>query len=74
MGYLFEIDEHYRLREQIRRFAGTCAGLGSHGIATPPIIRFGTDEQKQRFVLPVLQSTKIASHAYIPSAAARERS
>src|SRR5690606_21374979 len=27
---------------------GTCVGLGTHGIAIPPIIRHGTDEQKER--------------------------
>ena len=40
---------------------GTCVGLGSHGIAIPPIIRFGTDDQKERFVRPVLQGKKIAA-------------
>jgi acyl-CoA dehydrogenase len=42
---------------------GTCAGLGSHGIALPPIVRFGTEEQKQRFVVPVLSGDKIAALA-----------
>jgi acyl-CoA dehydrogenase len=40
---------------------GTCVGLGSHGIAIPPIIRLGTDDQKDRFVRPVLQGQKIAA-------------
>jgi len=40
---------------------GTCVGLGSHGIAIPPILRFGTDEQKERFVRPVLEGKKIAA-------------
>jgi acyl-CoA dehydrogenase len=40
---------------------GTSVGLGSHGIAIPPILRFGTDEQKERFVRPVLEGKKIAA-------------
>jgi acyl-CoA dehydrogenase len=42
---------------------GVTVGLGSHGIAIPPILRFGTDEQKQRFVPPVLRGDKIAALA-----------
>ncbi len=42
---------------------GTCVGLGSHGIALPPIVRFGTPEQKARFVRPVLEGQKIAALA-----------
>jgi acyl-CoA dehydrogenase len=42
---------------------GTCVGLGSHGIALPPIVRLGTDAQKKRFVEPVLRGDKIASLA-----------
>jgi acyl-CoA dehydrogenase len=40
---------------------GTCVGLGSHGIAIPPIVRFGTHDQKERFVRPVLRGEKIAA-------------
>ena len=40
---------------------GTIVGLGSHGIALPPIVRFGTDEQKRRFVAPVLEGKKISA-------------
>src|SRR5688572_22088085 len=36
------------------RSVGTAAGLGSHGIALPPIVACGTEEQKRRFVPPVL--------------------
>ncbi len=32
------------------RSVGTIVGLGSHGIALPPIVRFGTPEQARRFV------------------------
>lgn len=40
---------------------GTCVGLGTHGIAIPPIIRMGTDEQKKKFVEPVLRGEKISA-------------
>lgn len=40
---------------------GTCVGLGSHGIALPPIIKFGTTAQKERFVRPTLLGDKIAA-------------
>ncbi|MDH3202723.1 MAG: acyl-CoA dehydrogenase family protein [Myxococcales bacterium] len=40
---------------------GTCVGLGSHGIALPPIVRFGNEDQKERFVRPTLSGNKIAA-------------
>ncbi len=40
---------------------GTVVGLGSHGIAIPPIIRAGTPEQIDRFVRPVIRGEKIAA-------------
>jgi len=42
---------------------GTAAGLGSHAIALPPILNFGTEEQKRRFLPPVLAGDKIAALA-----------
>jgi len=42
---------------------GAVAGLGSHAIALPPIVRFGTREQIRRFVEPVLRGEKIAALA-----------
>jgi acyl-CoA dehydrogenase len=42
---------------------GTAVGLGSHHIALPMVVRFGTDEQKRRFVTPVLQGEAIAALA-----------
>jgi acyl-CoA dehydrogenase len=45
------------------RSVGTTVGLGSHGIALPPIVRFGTPEQKERFVRPVLLGKKISALA-----------
>ncbi len=43
------------------RSVGTCVGISTHGIALPPIIRFGTPDQQERFVRPVLAGKKIAS-------------
>lgn len=45
------------------RSVGTIVSLGSHGIALPPIVRFGTPEQIQRFVTPCLTEGKISSLA-----------
>ena len=42
---------------------GTVVGLGSHGIALPPIVRAGTKEQIDRFVRPTLRGEKIAALA-----------
>jgi len=41
------------------RSVGTVVGLGTHGIALPPIVRFGTPEQQQRFVTPCLRDGTI---------------
>ncbi|MBA3009550.1 MAG: acyl-CoA dehydrogenase family protein [Proteobacteria bacterium] len=40
---------------------GFVSGLGSLNIALPPIVLFGTQDQKQRFVAPVLAGEKIAA-------------
>jgi acyl-CoA dehydrogenase len=45
------------------RSVGTVAGLGTHGIALPPIVRFGTPEQHARFVAPTLRGEAIAALA-----------
>jgi acyl-CoA dehydrogenase len=45
------------------RSVGTAAGIGSHAIALPPILNYGTEEQKKRFLPPVLAGEKIASLA-----------
>ena len=42
---------------------GVAVGLGSLGIALPPILTLGTEEQKQRFVAPVLSGSRIAALA-----------
>ena len=41
--------------------AGVVAGLGSMDISIPPILAFGTEEQKSRFIPPVLKGDKIAA-------------
>jgi acyl-CoA dehydrogenase len=45
------------------RTVGTLVGLGSHGIALPPIVRFGTPEQQARFVTPCLRDGKVSALA-----------
>src|SRR5687768_7885170 len=43
------------------RSVGTVVGLGTHGIALPPIVRFGTPEQQARFVTPCLRDGLISA-------------
>jgi acyl-CoA dehydrogenase len=41
---------------------GLAAGIGAHtGIATPPVWKFGTEEQKQAYLTPAIAGTKIAA-------------
>ena len=41
---------------------GTAAGIGAHvSIATPPIWKFGTEEQKQRYLAPAIRGEKIGA-------------
>jgi acyl-CoA dehydrogenase len=40
---------------------GISAGLMSHSIALPPILALGNQEQKERFIPPVLRGEKIAA-------------
>ena len=43
---------------------GLAAGIGAHGgIALPPIWKFGTEDQKQRFLVPGIRGEKIAALA-----------
>jgi acyl-CoA dehydrogenase len=43
---------------------GVAAGLGAHvGIAMPPIWKFGTEAQKQRYLVPGIRGEKIAALA-----------
>jgi acyl-CoA dehydrogenase len=45
------------------RSVGLVASLGSHAIALPPIVKMGTEEQKKKFIPPVLAGDKIAALA-----------
>ena len=41
---------------------GLAAGIGAHvNIATPPIFKFGSEDQKQRFLVPGIRGEKIAA-------------
>jgi acyl-CoA dehydrogenase len=41
---------------------GLAAGIGAHvNIGTPPIFKFGTEDQKQRFLVPGIKGEKIAA-------------
>jgi acyl-CoA dehydrogenase len=43
---------------------GLAAGIGAHiGIATPPVFKFGTEDQKQRYLVPAIRGEKIAALA-----------
>ncbi|MBL8685382.1 MAG: acyl-CoA dehydrogenase family protein [Myxococcales bacterium] len=42
---------------------GTTVGIGSHGIAVPPILALGTEAQKQRWVPPVLRGEMVSALA-----------
>jgi acyl-CoA dehydrogenase len=43
---------------------GVAAGIGAHGgIALPPIWRFGTEDQKQRYLVPGIKGEKLAALA-----------
>jgi acyl-CoA dehydrogenase len=52
------------LTEELSRCGsgGVAAGLGAHiGIATPPVWKFGTDDQKARYLAPAISGEKIAA-------------
>jgi acyl-CoA dehydrogenase len=54
------------LAEELARCGsgGLAAGIGAHnGIALPPIWKFGTEEQKQRYLVPGIRGEKIAALA-----------
>ena len=43
---------------------GLAAGIGAHaGIATPPVWKFGTEEQKERWLAPAIRGEKIGALA-----------
>ena len=46
------------------RLGRVAAGIGAHvNIATPPIWKFGTEEQKQRYLVPAIRGEKIGALA-----------
>jgi len=52
------------LTEELARCGsgGLAAGIGAHiGIATPPVWKFGTEEQKERYLRPAIAGEKIAA-------------
>jgi acyl-CoA dehydrogenase len=52
------------LTEELSRCGsgGLAAGVGAHvGIATPPVWRFGSEDQKQRFLSPAIRGERIAA-------------
>jgi acyl-CoA dehydrogenase len=52
------------LCEELARIGsgGTAAGIGAHvNIATPPIWKFGTDEQKDAYLIPAIRGEKIGA-------------
>jgi acyl-CoA dehydrogenase len=52
------------LVEELSRIGsgGTAAGIGAHNnIATPPIWKFGTEEHKQRYLVPAIRGEKIGA-------------
>jgi acyl-CoA dehydrogenase len=52
------------LVEELARIGsgGTAAGIGAHtNIATPPIWKFGTAEQQQRYLVPAIKGEKIGA-------------
>jgi acyl-CoA dehydrogenase len=52
------------LSEELSRCGsgGVAAGIGAHvSIATPPVARFGTAEQKERFLAPAIRGERIAA-------------
>lgn len=54
------------LAEELARCGsgGLAAGIGAHvGIATPPVFAFGTDAQRERFLVPAIRGEQIAALA-----------
>ncbi len=62
-GFPSDIFHEVVVNEELTRCGsgGLAAGLMSHAIALPPILAMGTQEQKERFIPPVLRGEKIAA-------------
>ena len=42
---------------------GVCASLGSHSIGIPPVVKYGSEELRKTFAIPVIRGEKIAALA-----------
>lgn len=62
-GFQSDLFHEVVVTEELTRSGsgGLAAGLMSHGIALPPILALGDDEQKQRFIPPVVSGEKVIS-------------
>ncbi len=62
-GFQSDIFHEVVVTEELTRSGsgGLAAGLMSHSIALPPILALGSQEQKERFIPPVLRGEKIAA-------------
>ncbi len=60
LSHLLVVQEELVLKG---KSVGTVVGGGSHRIALPPIVKYGTPDQIERFVRPVLQGRKVAALA-----------
>jgi acyl-CoA dehydrogenase len=62
-GFQADVFHEVVVTEELTRSGsgGLAAGLMSHGIALPPILALGSQEQKERFIPPVLRGEKIAA-------------
>jgi len=62
-GFAGDVFHDIVVSEELTRSGsgGVAAGLMSHGIALPPILAMGTQEQKERFIPPVLRGERIAA-------------
>ncbi len=60
-----DVFHHLVVTEELVRggSVGTAVGLGSHAIAVPPILKLGTEEQKQRWVPGVCSGELVAALA-----------
>jgi acyl-CoA dehydrogenase len=65
-GHAGNIGHAYVVSEELvlaGKSVGSVVGVGSHAIALPPILAHGTEDQKRRFIPPVLAGDKIAALA-----------
>ena len=60
-----DLFEEIAVNEELMRGGspGLVASLFSHGIALPPLIKYGTQQQKEKFVKPVVAGDRVAALA-----------